>query len=167
MQLSYPVAIEPVDGDHVVVVRGLPEIVTAGDTVEEALALAADALEVVLGARMDRGRDVPEPTAPEPGEQLVPLLPLLGAKLAVYLALRTSGISADEFAARLGVAPRDVRDLLSTKADTPLASLARAAEALDTRLVIGLEPARDGASRCGEPPSAISRAGDRLAFFAR
>ncbi|MGJ3262459.1 MAG: type II toxin-antitoxin system HicB family antitoxin [Salinarimonas sp.] len=129
MQVGYPAAIDRVDGDHVVVVRGLPEIVTA------------DALEVVLGAKMDRGRDVPEPSAPEPGEHLVPLPPLLGAKLAVYLTLRRSGLPTEELARRLGVDSRDVRDLLSTTADTPLALLARAAEALDARLVIGLEPA--------------------------
>ncbi|WP_029029606.1 hypothetical protein [Salinarimonas rosea] len=57
--------------------------------------------------------------------------------------------------------------LLSAKAGTPIALLARAAEALEARLLIGLEPARDGAQSGDDPPRAISRDGERLAFFAR
>ena len=141
MQLSYPVAIEEVDGEFVVGIRGVPEAVTSGDTRAEARALAADALEVLLGVWMDEGRDLPEPLAPAPGEEPVPLPPTIGAKVAVYLAWKKSGIDRGELARRLGIGETQVRDLLSSKAATPLPLLARAADVLDARLVIGLEPA--------------------------
>lgn len=43
------------DGDYYVSVRDLPEVVTAGSTVAEALELAADAISAVLEHREEQG----------------------------------------------------------------------------------------------------------------
>lgn len=40
-------------------VPALPEVVTEGDTEEEALAMAKDAIEVVLESRRERGELIP------------------------------------------------------------------------------------------------------------
>ena len=52
----YTVILEPAEeGGFIVRVPTLPEIVTEGDTVEEALAMAEDAIALVLESRRERG----------------------------------------------------------------------------------------------------------------
>jgi antitoxin HicB len=57
---TYTVILEPAEeGGFVVRVPALPEIVTEGDTEEEALAMAQDAIELVLESRQERGEPIP------------------------------------------------------------------------------------------------------------
>jgi antitoxin HicB len=57
---TYTVILEPMeDGGFLVLVPALPEIVTGGDTEEEALALAKEAIELVLEGRRERGEEIP------------------------------------------------------------------------------------------------------------
>jgi antitoxin HicB len=58
---TYTVILEPAEeGGYVVRVPALPEIVTEGDTEEEALAMAQDAIELVLESRHERGEPIPD-----------------------------------------------------------------------------------------------------------
>jgi predicted RNase H-like HicB family nuclease len=58
---SYTVILEPMDeGGFLVRVLALPEVVSCGDTESEALAMAKDAIELVLASRRERGELVPE-----------------------------------------------------------------------------------------------------------
>ena len=58
---TYTLILEPVDdGGFLVRVPALPEVVTCGDTENEALAMAKDAIEMVLARRLERGEPVPE-----------------------------------------------------------------------------------------------------------
>jgi antitoxin HicB len=52
------------EGGFAVLVSALPEIVTEGDTEEEALAMAEDAIRLVLADRAARGESTPIDTAP-------------------------------------------------------------------------------------------------------
>ena len=45
-------------------VPALPEIVTGGDNEVEALAMAKDAIEMVLASRAERGEAIPDDGAP-------------------------------------------------------------------------------------------------------
>jgi antitoxin HicB len=52
--------LEPAEGGGFVVqVPALPEVVTEGDSEEEALAMAKDAIELVLESRRERGEPIP------------------------------------------------------------------------------------------------------------
>ena len=58
---TYTIILEPMEeGGFLVHVPALPEIVTCGDTENEALAMAKDAIEMVLASRLERGESVPE-----------------------------------------------------------------------------------------------------------
>ncbi|MEA2663563.1 MAG: antitoxin HicB [Candidatus Eremiobacteraeota bacterium] len=58
--LSYAVVLEPeAEGGYSVVIPALPEAHTQGETVEECLANAREVIELVLGARAERGEDIP------------------------------------------------------------------------------------------------------------
>jgi predicted RNase H-like HicB family nuclease len=54
--------LEP-EGGFTVRVPALPEIVTYGEDVEEALAMAKDAIELVILSRRERGEDIPDSDA--------------------------------------------------------------------------------------------------------
>jgi antitoxin HicB len=61
--LSFSVILEPQeDGGFTALVPALPEVVTEGDTEEEALANAREAIEAILEYRRDNG--IPIPDAP-------------------------------------------------------------------------------------------------------
>lgn len=63
---TYSVILEPAEeGGFTVRVPALPEIVTEGDTVDEALDMARDAIALVIASRTERGETIPcEHTAP-------------------------------------------------------------------------------------------------------
>ena len=62
VERSYTVVLEPEleAGGFSVSVPALPEIATQGETLEEALANAKDAFELVLVDRSARGEEIPE-----------------------------------------------------------------------------------------------------------
>ena len=63
---TYSIILEPAEeGGFVVHVPALPEICTEGDTEGEAIAMARDAIELVVASRRERGETLPEEvTAP-------------------------------------------------------------------------------------------------------
>ena len=64
MQYTYPVLLseDKDDGGYVVTCRDIPAVITQGDTFNEALEYAADALDVALCGRIDQAADIPAPT---------------------------------------------------------------------------------------------------------
>jgi antitoxin HicB len=57
---TYSIVLEPMEeGGFLVHVPALPEVVTGGDTEEEALAMAREAIELVLESRRERGEEIP------------------------------------------------------------------------------------------------------------
>jgi len=57
---TYTIILEPMDeGGFLVRVPALPEVVTGGDTEDEALDMAKEAIELVLASRRERGEDIP------------------------------------------------------------------------------------------------------------
>jgi antitoxin HicB len=60
----FSVILEPQpEGGFTLLVPALPEIVTEGDTEEEALAMAEDAIRLVLEDRAMRGEEIPGDSA--------------------------------------------------------------------------------------------------------
>lgn len=63
---SFSVVLEPQeDGGFTVLVPALPEVVTEGDTEEEALANAQEAIRAILAYRRDNGMAIPSDAQPE------------------------------------------------------------------------------------------------------
>lgn len=135
----YGVAIHEEDGDHVVSVRDLPEVVTSGDTLAEALDLAADAIEVVVATYLEQDRDLPLPSPVREGEHAVALPAPLAAKAAVYRAWKRSGLKKTELARLMDRSETEVRRILNPRHGTKLDQLAEAAKQLGGRLVISFE----------------------------
>lgn len=141
MYASYAAFIHKDGDDYVVSVRDLPEVVTAGDTFEEALTLAEDAIEVVVASRMERDLPLPTPSPAIAGEYVVQLPAQLAAKAAVYFAWKESGISKSELARRIGRTETEARRILTPRHGTKLEQLDAAAHALGSRLIVGVQAA--------------------------
>jgi antitoxin HicB len=64
--LSFSVILEPQEeGGFTVLVPSLPEVVTEGDTEQEALANAEEAIRAIVSYRRDHGIAIPADMAPE------------------------------------------------------------------------------------------------------
>jgi len=60
--ITYAVVLEPQpEGGFTVTVPALPEVVSEGDTEDEALSMVREAIEVAIEVRRERGEDVPPP----------------------------------------------------------------------------------------------------------
>lgn len=141
-QFKYSAALTPDEGGgYVVTFRDLPEIITQGDTTEEALEEAGDALEEAIAARIRLKEDIPVPSKPTKGEMLVELPVETASKAALYYAIRESGLTKVQLATRLGCDEKEVRRLLDPRHPSKLPRIEAALNALGKKLVIGLDDA--------------------------
>ena len=63
---TYTIILEPdEDGGFVVHVPALPEVCTQGDTEDDALAMAKEAIELAIEHRLAEGEDVPAELQPQ------------------------------------------------------------------------------------------------------
>ena len=63
--LQYTINLRPEpEGGYTVLVPALPEVVTYGETEQEALRMAREAIELALEVRRDDGDDIPEDVVP-------------------------------------------------------------------------------------------------------
>ena len=88
----------------------VPEALTEGADETEALDEAEDCLIAALGGYMSRGWAIPQPSFAE-GRPVVRLPERVRSKLALYVAMRESGIRPEALAKRLG-RPRACMDSL-------------------------------------------------------
>jgi antitoxin HicB len=136
--VAYACRFEPDPPGHVVTCRDLP-VVIWGETMAEAMAMAADAIATVL---LDLPLSQwPKASAVQRDEILVTLPPLLAAKTALWPAMVEAGASNSELACRLGCDEKEVRRLLSFKHRSQIDRVAGALAALGKRLVVDLEDA--------------------------
>jgi antitoxin HicB len=122
------------DGGFVVTCRDLPEAITQADTIEEALAEAADALEEGIAARIDDKREIPAPSTARRGERTVSLPPSMALKAAVYLAVQEAGISNSELARRMKLDEKEARRILDPHHPTRLPRIEEALSVLGRRV---------------------------------
>lgn len=141
-RFEYAVLLKPADeGGFVVTCRDLPQLITQGDDVAQALAEAADAMDEVFAAYMIAGLDFPAPSKARRKEQIVAPPAESQAKAALYAAMREAGVNKTQLAKRLGVDEKEVRRLLDPHYGSKLPRIAQAIALLGKRIVIGLEAA--------------------------
>ena len=70
----FTVILEPLEeGGFNVLVPGLPEVATFGETEAEALAMAEDAIRLAISYRLDHGEELPKQARPEVRQITVPI----------------------------------------------------------------------------------------------
>jgi antitoxin HicB len=128
-------------GGYVVTFPDVPEAITQGDTIEEAMAMASEALTLALTFYTDKNRDLPAPSAPKRGMRIVPVPALAETKFKLYSALRAAGIKKIDLARRLNCSPSQVDRLLDITHASRLEQLEAAFRSIGKRLTVGVEQA--------------------------
>jgi antitoxin HicB len=141
MSLGYSVSLEPDDNKTLLVSsRDLPRVLTYGDTREEALHHAVDAIETAIASMMDDEVDVPAPEPRREGD-FVPLPLLTAFKIQLYRELRAAKISRAELARRLGWRREQVDSLFRIDDASPVDQIEAAFRALNRDVTIEIETA--------------------------
>lgn len=137
--LKYPLHIEP-DGDgYLVTCPDLPEVTSDGDTLAEALANGADAIEEAIAGRLSAFEDIPSPSD---GEVLSDQISLsMELKVLLFWRLAEVGETRAGLARRLGWHRNSVDRLFYPTHKSQLDQLDAAFRALDTNVSIFLTAA--------------------------
>lgn len=134
---AYPANLLPdPDGGFTVTFRDVPEAITEGDTSEEALLRAEDALKSALAMYVAAKEPFPAVSAAQPGEMMVPLSGLGMAKAALYDAMREQGIGRAELARRLRWHLPQVNRVLDLRHASKMEQVEAALAALGLRLIV-------------------------------
>jgi antitoxin HicB len=137
----YPVILTP-DTEHggfVVTFPDVPEGITQGDDIPEALKQAADCLDEAIAGRIRRREAIPEPSAVGPDQYAISLPISTGLKAALYLALQQAQIAQSELAAHLHCDEQEVTRLLDPRRTANLSRLESALKASGYQLVLELQ----------------------------
>ena len=134
--LAYPVTLTPEKGPggYVVTFRDIPEAITQGETIEEALAMAAEALESAMDFYFDDRRPVPMPSPAKRHQHLVELPASLTAKVLLLNEMIRQQVRPAELARRLGTTPQAVNRLTNLRHASKIDGIATAMKALGKTL---------------------------------
>jgi antitoxin HicB len=138
MRYAYPVEIEEAADGVTITCPDVPEMVTDGDTVGDALSHAADALVSALSFYVDDGRPIPRPS-PLRGRTVVAVTALEAAKLALHDAMLEAGISNVELARRLDLNEKSIRRLRDPLHRSHIGAVEAALRVLGRRLAVSAE----------------------------
>lgn len=131
---DYPVDLTPDDNDTVLVTfPDVPEAITFGDDIDEALLRAVDALESALSFYVDARQALPVPSLAE-GRPTVRPTAMECLKLGIYQAMMEQGVRKAELARRLGWHMPQVDRLLDLNHASRLDQIEAAARALGKRI---------------------------------
>ncbi len=135
---NYPVTLthDETDGGFVVTFLDIPEAISQGETVAEAMKAARAALETALDFYFDDKRAVPAPSKAAAGQALIGLNASLSAKVLLLNEMIYQNIRPAELARRLGTRPQDVNRLTNLRHTTRIDSIAAALLALGKHLEI-------------------------------
>jgi len=124
--MRYPVILTPDSGGYVVSFPDVPEALTQGETKEEALAMALDALITAFEFYFDDQEPVPLPTKVQKGADYVDVPASLSAKVLLLNEMLATKTTPAELARRLGTRPQDVNRIVNLHHTTKIDTIAEA-----------------------------------------
>jgi antitoxin HicB len=144
--MRYPVTLTPDDNGTVIVTfPDIPDAITYGDTKDEALARAPDALLTIFDAWIKDRRDLPLPSVTKGPAIALPALET--AKIELYRTMRAQRVGKAELARRLDCHLPQIDRLLAMHHGSRLDQLEAAFHALGKRLEVHVKdhaaPARE------------------------
>ncbi len=129
-------------GGFVVTFPDLRWGVTQGETEEEALEMATDAVEMIVRDYIERSERLPFPSRLRGKKYRAVHLPALQtAKAELYMAFKESGITRADLGRRLGIPTAMVDRLFDFGYRTPLNQIEAAFAALGKRLAVEIRDA--------------------------
>jgi len=135
--LRYPANFKVAEeGGFVVTFPDIPEAITQGESVEDALVHASDALASALDFYIEDGNPVPTPSKPKRGQYMVELPASYTAKILLLQEMAAQKVRPAELARRLKVTPQEVTRLIDPRHKTRIDGIAGALKALGKTLEI-------------------------------
>lgn len=132
--MRYPIKMRR-DGKHFLVsFPDIPEAITQGETEDEALSAAKDALETALDFYFDDGRIVPSPSPLKKGSRYVELPVSIAAKVLLLNEMLRQKVRPAELARRLQTTPQEVNRLVNIRHTSKIDGIASALKALGKTL---------------------------------
>ena len=130
------------DGRYLVRFPDVRGAVTEGETLDEAIAFAREALTGVLGSLHDDGLPVPRPTTPAaPGLYAIQPATDTAIPVALRWAREDAGLTQAQVAERLGVSQQAYQKLERTGGNPSIKTLAKVARALGRDLRVAFDVA--------------------------
>ena len=124
------------EGGFIVTFPDIPEAITRGDNIDDAMHHAANALESALDFYFEEGRRVPMPSRPKRGQRLVELPASVAAKVLLLNEMIAQKVRPATLARRLRVTPQEVTRLIDLRHTTKIDGIAGALKALGKTLEI-------------------------------
>lgn len=138
MDIRYPATIEKQeDGKYLVQFADLPDTFTEGDTLEEALFNASEALTGMLGFHVDEGHDLPAPSENVEGAYYI--APDAKTQAVLLLKLARGDRTLSDLARALETSWPQAQRLENPHRWPSLQTVDKAARVLGKRLVLSLE----------------------------
>jgi antitoxin HicB len=126
------------DGGFVVTFPDIPEAITQGETREEALKMAQEALETALEFYFEDKRAVPVPSRARRGQDVIALPASLAAKILLLNEMLAQNVRPAELARRLSTTPQVINRLTNLQHTTRIDGIDAALRVLGKRLEIRL-----------------------------
>jgi antitoxin HicB len=140
--LEYPAKLKAAkEGGYVVTFRDIPEAITQGESIEDALKHAQDALESAMEFYFNDRRQAPMPTAAKRGERLVALPVSESFKILLLNEMVRQNVRPAELAKRMRTSKQEINRITTLRHATKVDRIADALAALGKRLTINLKAA--------------------------
>ncbi len=143
--LTYYAHVLKKDG-YTISFRDLPNVFSEGDTLEEALFNAQEALDGVLAVMTEQNQIIPTPSSARKNEYPIPVSPDIAAPILLHLLRQQRAKSLSEVAKSMNI-PYQQYQRLEHNCNMTLKSLKRAAQAMGGRVEIRFH-VNDKKGRC-------------------
>lgn len=130
--MRYPVNLVSDTGGYVVIFPDIPEALTQGETREEALAMALDALVTSFDFYFEDNRRVPAPGIITTDYVEVPLS--VASKVMLLNTFIDSGLTQSELAKLMGIKRQEVTRIFDLHHSTKIDTIQKALQAMGKRL---------------------------------
>jgi antitoxin HicB len=131
------------EGGYVITFPDVPEAITQGETIEQCIGEASDALEEAIIGRINMGKDIPVPSIRQRGQYFIPLAAQSAFKAALYEEIKSQELNKVQLAAWLGIDEREVRRLLNPHHASKLPRIAEVLGRVGKRIVVGVEDEKE------------------------
>jgi antitoxin HicB len=135
--IRYRVKLTPDDnGTFLVTAPDFPEVITFGETREEALHYAVGAFREMIAGKIHYKEGIPEPSKIRTKDDFITLPLQTEMKIRLYQSLNESGIKKAELARKLNLHRQEIDRLLDSKQSTSIGKLEAAFAALGKTLTM-------------------------------
>ncbi|RAX01416.1 MULTISPECIES: type II toxin-antitoxin system HicB family antitoxin [unclassified Photorhabdus] len=138
--MRYLVTLEPVEeGGYFVSFPDIPEALTQGDTREEALEMALDALITAFEFYFEDSEKIPLPSPVGRDDDYVDVPLSVASKVLMLNAFLDSKLTQIELASRMGVKKQEVTRIFDLRHSTKIDTVGKVALAIGHQLTLSIE----------------------------